>query len=490
MRLSALLSAAAIWHATTAQLIGPVGPTTDLSDKNIECNILNYGAKADNKTDISTALEDTFTDCVLKNPGSRLIVPEGDYLINRSVVLSNATNWALQLDGLITAAYGGNWTVDRELILQGFAGVQVLNSTINGEGDNKFLLDVLVIVNAVDFEFYSSNGLGAFQGQGYIYRNLNNTDRPRLVRLVSPTNASVHDLILVDSPKFHIVLDFAVNVEAYHITVRGANLGSYDGIDAIGTNYWIHDNEVTNRDECVSVKSPSHHALVENLVCNQAGSGISIGSLNVSAEISNIEARNISIIQGNNIAFIKTYPGGSGYVTNVTFENFRSLGSLYGLDINQYWQNTFTPDTGAVTLSNLLFKNFSGSVANGALRPPLYLIANDLTFATNVTVEDFSIWTETGTQVLNRISNIFGHGDNSYGTNDGIPSLSAGKAPYTYTSTYTITASPTSWQAPSTPTWAVASTGYGTASPIPVYTPAPLWRPGGVDYDLHYWGSF
>jgi hypothetical protein len=126
------------------------------------------------------------------------------------------------------------------------------------------------------------------------------------------------------------------------------------------------------------VKSPSHHALVENLVCNQAGSGISIGSLNVSAEISNIvcalsvntekllgltslqEARNISIIQGNNIAFIKTYPGGSGYVTNITFSNFRSLGSLYGLDINQYWQNTFEPDTGAVVLSNLVFRNFSG----------------------------------------------------------------------------------------------------------------------------------
>lgn len=26
---------------------------------------------------------------------------------------------------------------------------------------------------AVDFEFYSSNGKGAFQGQGYLYRNLN-----------------------------------------------------------------------------------------------------------------------------------------------------------------------------------------------------------------------------------------------------------------------------------------------------------------------------
>ncbi|GAT19494.1 endo-rhamnogalacturonase F [Aspergillus luchuensis] len=452
MRLPSLIPLSLLAGLTAGQLIGPVGPTTNLEDKTIECNILDYGGVADNQTDVAASIEATFGECVLNNPKSRLVIPEGNYLIKRSVVLSNGTNWAFQLDGLITTAYGGNWTVDRELILQGFAGEQIINSTINGEGDGKFLLDVLVIVNAVDFEFYSSNGLGAFQGQGYIYRNLENTDRPRLVRLISPTNASVHDLILVDSPKFHIVFDFAVNLEAYHLTIRGANLGSYDGIDAIGTNYYIHDSEAINN--------------------------------------AKQEARNISIIQGNNIAFIKTYPGGSGYVRDVTFENFRSLNSLYGLDINQYWQNTWEPDTGSVTLSNLVFKNFSGSVADGALRPPLYLFASDLTFATNVTVEEFSVWTETGTTVVNKISNIFGTGDDSYGENDGIQTLQSGESPYTYTSTYTITASPTNWQAPSTPTWALPSTGYGTASPIPVYTPAPLWRPGGIDYNLHYWGSF
>jgi len=43
-------------------------------------------------------------------------------------------------------------------------------------------------------------------------------------------------------------------------------------------------------------------------------------------------------------------------VTNVTFENFRSKASLYGLDVTQYWQNTYTPDTGAVKLTNLTFK--------------------------------------------------------------------------------------------------------------------------------------
>jgi polygalacturonase len=130
-----------------SQLIGPVGPTTPLDEKTIECNVLTYGAVADNSSDISYAIEKTFTDCVLKSPGSRLIIPQGEFLLTRSVVLSNGMNWAFQLDGLITAAYNGNWTVDRGLILQGSAGIDLINSTINGEGDGKFLLDVLVIVN-------------------------------------------------------------------------------------------------------------------------------------------------------------------------------------------------------------------------------------------------------------------------------------------------------------------------------------------------------
>ncbi|EFX01600.1 endo-rhamnogalacturonase f [Grosmannia clavigera kw1407] len=481
MRLFTLLGCLPFLGLATAQLIGPVGPTTPLHEKRRICNVLDFGAVPDNSTDVADALESAFNYCVLRHPGSRLVIPEGSYLLNRSVVLSNATNWAFQVDGLISLGYGGNYTVARELVLQGYVGADVLNSTINGEGDGHFLIDALVIVNPVDFEFYSETGRGAFQGQGYLWRNANNTDRPRLIRLVSPINAVVHDLILVDSPKFHIVLDFVENVEVYHITVRGANLGSYDGVDIIGTNYWVHDIEVTNRDECVSVKSPPNHGLAEDLVYNQAGSGVSIGSLN--------HARNISIIGGNNIAFIKTYPGGSGYVTNITFENFRSKASQYGLNINQYWQNKNEPDTGSVALSNLIFRNFSGSVVNGVRRPPLYLVANDLTFARNVTVEDISIWTEANGYVVNTISKVFGQGDDSYSPNDGLKTLGVGETPTPYTTAITVTATPTGWTLPPSPTWAVPDTGYGTNIPIPVYEPTPLWRPYG-DYSLHYWGTF
>ncbi|KAF8862818.1 glycoside hydrolase family 28 protein [Acephala macrosclerotiorum] len=488
--LLALLYLAAL---SFAQLTGPVGVTTPLHEKTHECNILHYGGISDNRTDVAPAVTRAFEECVLHHPRSRLIIPPGNYLLKQSIVLSNATNWAFQLDGLITAEYIGNtstaYTVKRDLILQGYAGVEPLNSMINGEGDGEFLQNLIVIINAVDFELYSENGLGAIQGQGYLYRISGNTSRPRMLRLISPINTTVHDLILVDSPKFHFVFDFAENIEVYHLTIRGANLGSYDGIDAIGTNYHVHDNEVTNRDECVSVKSPSHHALVENQVCNRVGSGISIGSLNVSAEISNIHARNISVLAANEIVFIKTYPGGSGYVTNVTWENFRSKACLYGLNLNQYWQQTYTPDTGAVALSNITFRNFSGGIADGTLRPALYMFASDLIPAEDITVENFTVWTESNDYVVNHISNIYGTGDDSYGTNNGIPESAIGVTPTAYTSAYTITTPPPGWTVPPDPAWAAPSAGWGTTDPIPVYTPAPLWKPQG-DYDKHYWGSF
>jgi len=176
-------------------------------------------------------------------------------------------------------------------------------------------------------------------------------------------------------------------------------------------------------------------------------------------------------------------------VTNITFENFRSKASLYGLSVDQYWQNTFTPDTGSVALSNLVFKNFTGSVADGARRPPLYLISNDLTFATNVSVSDFSLWTESGSDVVNKINNVFATSSNLNDATDGIETLAVGATPVAYTSIITITATPTGWVEPTSPTWAAASTGYGTDVPIPVYTPAALWKPSG-DYDKHYWGTF
>ena len=71
---------------------------------------------------------------------------------------------------------------------------------------------MIVVENAQDFEFYSANSAGGIQGLGYECRNDGrvSTDRiicsacvltitrPRLIRMVTSTDWSLHDLILVD----------------------------------------------------------------------------------------------------------------------------------------------------------------------------------------------------------------------------------------------------------------------------------------------------
>ncbi|EJD02522.1 pectin lyase-like protein [Fomitiporia mediterranea MF3/22] len=91
-----------------------------------------------------------------------------------------------------------------------------------------------------------------------------------------------------------------------------------------GTSHWIHDVEVTNRDECVTVKSPSTNILVEWIWCNQSG-GSAIGSLGTDTAIENNLYRN----------------------------NFLSHNTAYGLDVDQYWSGQSQADGAGVQLSNI-----------------------------------------------------------------------------------------------------------------------------------------
>lgn len=80
-----------------AQHTGPVGPLTSLTSKATICNVLNYGAKPDNNTDIGPAILAAFSQCVIKTAGSRLVVPEGNWALKSSVTLKNGKNFAFQL---------------------------------------------------------------------------------------------------------------------------------------------------------------------------------------------------------------------------------------------------------------------------------------------------------------------------------------------------------------------------------------------------------
>lgn len=53
--------------------------------------------------------------------------------------------------------------------------------------------------------------------------------------------------------------------------IRGGNKGGLDGVDVSGSNIWIHDLEVSNKDECVTIKNTAKNMKIEQIYCNWSG---------------------------------------------------------------------------------------------------------------------------------------------------------------------------------------------------------------------------
>ena len=122
----------------------------------------------------------------------------GDYDMQTWVTLTGGTKWAFRLDGLITRAGMSSLSVTRH--------IHCTSASIATTGGN-----MIAVENAEDFEFYSANSAGGIQGLGYECRNDGQVKasvviqssvltvfRPRLIRMVTSTDWSLHDLILVD----------------------------------------------------------------------------------------------------------------------------------------------------------------------------------------------------------------------------------------------------------------------------------------------------
>lgn len=302
-----------------AQLSGSVGPLVDYTKKAKHkiCDITDYGAVADGSSDIGDAILSAWDDCA---SGGLVYIPPGEYTLGQELELKDGKSSAIQLDGVISRGF---------------------------DSDYQFFL----IRDCEDFEFFSGNSKGAIQGYGYRYLK-DGKYGARLFRFQNVKDFSVHGFAAIDSPAYYFVFDTCSNGEVYNIIVRGvAELGATDAFDIWGENIWVHDIEVTNGDECVTVKSPAHNFLIEDIYCNLSG-GTAIGSLVRDTDISDIHYRNLYMNQADP-AYVKSH-NGDGTVQNVLWENVIVHGGPYVLALNQAWGD----DIGGkgVQLSNLTFR--------------------------------------------------------------------------------------------------------------------------------------
>jgi rhamnogalacturonan hydrolase len=74
------LAALLLSPLTSATLVdkSSVGPLTPLSSKTKICNVLDYGAVADNSTDLGPALKSAFSSCAITG-GATIYIPPGSY---------------------------------------------------------------------------------------------------------------------------------------------------------------------------------------------------------------------------------------------------------------------------------------------------------------------------------------------------------------------------------------------------------------------------
>lgn len=303
-----------------------------------------------------------------------------------------------------------------------------------------------------------------YKGNGYEIHAQGSRSGARILRLYKVTDFSVHDLVLVDSPAFHFSMDTCTNGEVYNMAIRGGDWGGLDGIDVWSNNIWIHDVMVTNKDECVTVKSPSKNILIENIYCNWSG-GCALGSLGADTAISQVQYKNVYTWNSNQMIMIKSN-GGSGYVEDVSFENFIGHGNAYSLDIDQYWSSMDAVAGDGVQLSNITFKNWKGTEANGAQRGPVKVACADGAPCTGITIEDMAMWTETGSKQIYSCRSAYGTG---FCLKEGTGSSYAA-------TTSTQTAAPTGYSAASMAE--DLKTAFGTTVSIPIPTLPASFFPG------------
>ncbi|KAF7712070.1 Rhamnogalacturonan hydrolase [Penicillium ucsense] len=415
----------------TAQLSGSVGPTTPYATKanHKTCNVLKYGAVADKKSDVGPAILSAWNDC---KSGGVVYIPAGDYALGSWVTLNGGKSTAIRMDGTVYRAgtSGGN---------------------------------MIFVEHTDDFEMFSATSKGAVQGSGYEFHKKGSLSGPRILRMFKVTNFSVHDLALVDSPSFHFSMDTCENGEVYNMAIRGGNSGGLDGIDVWSNNIWVHDVEVTNKDECVTVKSPAKNILVENIYCNWSG-GCAMGSLGADTAISDVHYRNVYTWASNQMYMIKSN-GGSGTVSNVFLENFIGHGNAYSLDIDQQWSSMHTIAGNGVQLDNITVKNWKGTESNGAQRGPIKVNCAAGAPCTDVTLMDFAMWTETGSYQKEICNNAYGSG--------GCLKPGTGGS---YSTTVTVKTAPTGYSAPTMA--ADLKAAFGTDSPIPIPTIPTSFYPG------------
>lgn len=136
----------------------------------------------------------------------------------------------------------------------------------------------------------------------------------------------------------------------------------------------------------------------------------SLGRLNSHACVSNVTVRDSVIRRSANGVRIKTWQGGSGTVSGVTFDNIHMDMVRNPIIVDQYYclTKSCTNQTSAVYVSDVSYSNIRGTY--DARSPPMQFACSDAVPCTNLTLSDVELLPAQGVYMTDPVC------WNAYGT--------------------------------------------------------------------------
>ncbi|KAI0079551.1 pectin lyase-like protein [Panus rudis PR-1116 ss-1] len=217
---------------------------------------------------------------------------------------------------------------------------------------------------------------GWVDGHGQAWWDANQqTNRPHGWAFSKIKTGVIRDMKLWKPIAWNFATSGSSNIHAFNNKIVAvSDTGSFpfntDGFSAGGTDMLFENNHIQNGDDCLTVGNGAKNIHFRNSFC-EGSHGLSIGSLGKGgqvADVQNVLIENVVVKDSLYAARFKSWTGGNGLASNITWKNINFINVPFPIYITQnYWDQGVGPKPNATSvnnthIANFRFENFFGTI--------------------------------------------------------------------------------------------------------------------------------